>query len=88
MEIERPAQAANAFTDMASRITLNAKQGFGGAFVIVPPATGGEPVETLILDNKQDAATFWSLLKTRCDIAIAELQQREHEKNQSFGGRR
>lgn len=63
------------FGAMAKRIVHNAGQSFGGAFVIVPP--NGDPIETLILDAKQDPAQFWSLIKTRCDIALQEIDERQ-----------
>lgn len=72
------------FRAMADRIDLNAGQDFGGAVVIVPPT--GEPVEMLLLDNAQHAAMFWSTVKTRADIALAEANEVQHP--QSFGGRR
>lgn len=65
------------FDAMAKRIVHNAGQSFGGAFVIVPP--NGDPIETLILDAKQDPAQFWSLIKTRCDLAISEIDEHQRQ---------
>lgn len=63
---------------MADAIAKNADGPFGGAFVVAPPTPeAGEPLETLILDSKQDAAQFWMLLKTKCDIALGELDQKQ-----------
>ena len=70
---------------MADKIDLNDATTFGGAFVIIPPPDGGEPLETLILDAKQDPAQFFILLKARIDNAIVLLDQ---SKNQGFAGRR
>lgn len=61
------------FTRMAEAIERNKAAGFGGAFVIVPPANGGTVVETLILDASQDPAQFWALLQTKCTTQLAEL---------------
>jgi hypothetical protein len=63
------------FRKMATAIDHNAAAGFGGAFVIIPPEGGGNPIETLILDEKQDPAQFWTLLKTKCDTQIALADQ-------------
>jgi hypothetical protein len=71
---------------MADAIERNAEGTFGGAFVVIPPADAGEPLETLILDSKQDAAQFWMLLKTKCDIALGELDQKQ--RSQAAFGRR
>ena len=63
---------------MAEAIERNAEGAFGGAFVIVPPnSDAGEPIETLILDTKQDPAQFWMLLKTKCDLELATLDQQQ-----------
>ena len=64
---------ADRFTKMAEALQHNADAGFGGAFVIVPPRDGGDALETLILDNKQDAAQFWILLQSKCQAQIAAL---------------
>ena len=74
------------FNDMAERLSLNGDRSFGGAFVVVPPIGGGDPLETLILDSKQDPAQFWNLLMTKCQIMLAELDQKQRS-NASFGRR-
>jgi hypothetical protein len=80
--------AAQPFLDMGARILHNAGQAFGGSFVVIPPANGGDPLEALILDPKQDPATFWTLLKTKCDLAISELDQRSRQQQAGTFGRR
>ena len=77
---------AERFLAMAETIKRNAEGSFGGAFVIVPPAEGGAVVETLILDSKQDPAQFWNLLMTKCQINLAELDQKQRT-GQAFGRR-
>ena len=74
------------FEAMATRMSMNGDSAFGGAFVVVPPSGGGEPLETLILDSKQDPAQFWNLLMTKCQIMLAELDQKQRS-NASFGRR-
>ena len=71
-DIEKMAQA---FRDMADRIVLNGESSFGGAFVIVPPAKGGDPIQTIILDANQDVAQFWSIVQTKAQMALAQLEQ-------------
>lgn len=75
------------FIQMAERIALNKDSNFGGAVVIVPPENGGEPIELLILDLKADPAQFWATIKTRIDIKIAELDEKQRTQ-QTFGMRR
>jgi hypothetical protein len=73
------------FRAMATRIDMNAKEGFSGAFVIRPP--GDQPeVALLLLHNKEDAAMFWSLVKTKAEIALQELASAEQQ-NQWHGRR-
>ena len=75
------------FFQMKERIEKNVTDSFGGAFVVVPPTDGGDPIETLILDSKQDAAQFWMLLKTKCDIALGELDAKQRQAS-TFGRQR
>ena len=71
---------------MADAIERNAEGSFGGAFVVVPPPEAGDPLETLIIDTKQDPAQFWMLLKTKCDIELGALDAKQRQ--QSTFGRR
>lgn len=77
------------FTAMAERITLNAGQQYGGAFVIVPPGEEPKPEVMLILDNSGDPSVFWGSVMTRCQIALEQLKQ-DQEQQGGFGmmGRR
>ena len=85
--VERaPNVAADRFRTMAQAIDHNAGETFGGAAVIIPPANGGEPIELLILDLKADPAQFWSTIKTRIEIKLAELDDLRRN-NQAFGRR-
>ena len=79
-------EAAQRFTAMAAAIEHNAGATFGGAVVIIPPTNGGEPIELLILDLKADPAQFWSTIKTRIEIKLAELDERQRSQ-QAFGRR-
>ncbi len=79
-------EQAKRFHAMADSIDHNSGGTFGGAAVIIPPADGGEPIELLILDLKADPAQFWSTIKTRIEIKLAELdEQRRNQK--AFGMR-
>jgi hypothetical protein len=75
------------FTDMAERISLNADQGFGGAFVIMPPGEEPKPRVMLMLDNAENPAMFWASLQTVCGLALQEIQKAEEQSN-GFGGMR
>lgn len=76
------------FTEMAARIELNAAEGFGGAFVIVPPGEDGKPHVLLMLDNASDPAVFWATLQTRSQMALQALQEAEDRGAGAFGGMR
>jgi hypothetical protein len=67
------------FRRMADRMDLNEKDGFGGAFVIVPPKDGGVPLETLILDANLDPTQFWILMKTKAEDQIARLADNQRQ---------
>jgi hypothetical protein len=75
------------FTEMAARIQLNAEEGFGGAFVIVPPGEEAKTRSLLMLDNAESPAMFWAALQTTCEIALQEIRAAE-EQNAGFGGLR
>lgn len=83
-----PESRAAPFSDMATRIGHNAGSEFGGAVVIVPPGDG--PVIEMLLLNKVDdrtEAAFWSLLKARTDMVLADIQDRERQAASGFGRR-
>lgn len=83
-----PNLVSERFRKMATDIDRNAESAnFGGAFVVVPPQDGGEPIETLILDSKQDASQFWSLLQAKAALMIAEIEEKKRVVG-TFGGRR
>lgn len=67
----------SAFTQMAEAIERNKDATFGGAFVVMPPGPEAVSVETLILDSKQDEAQFWNMLMTKCQMMLAEIDQRQ-----------
>jgi hypothetical protein len=77
------------FTEMATDISRNIDK-FGGAYVIVPPRLGGEPVANLVVRKGDDAATaihFWAMLQTEVQSMLEKLK--DQERNQmAFGPRR
>jgi hypothetical protein len=77
---------AKIFRRMAARLDHNADAVFAGAAVIVPPAEGGEAVEMLILDSSQSAAQFWGSVKTKCELELSKLDERNRN-TQAFGRR-
>lgn len=76
-----PESIAKLFDEMAARIRLNKDHSFGGCFLIVPPESGGDVFQTLILDAKQDPAQFFTLLKVKCDAQISLLDQAARSQN-------
>jgi len=77
---------ADRFRAMAAAIELNGADNFGGAFVVIPPTEGGDVLETLVLDSRQDPAMLWMLLKTKCDMELTKLDQAQRSGN-AFGRR-
>lgn len=80
------ARLAKELRDMAASIEANGASRFGGCFVVLPPQ-GYDSLSTLILDNNQDPAQFYGLLKTKCDIALAGIEEQMRNAG-GFGGRR
>ena len=58
------------FRELADKIDRNPGEDFGGAFMLMPPK--GDPVSGLIV-GAADVAMFWGLVKTKIDVALAEL---------------
>jgi hypothetical protein len=80
-----PEAFAKLFDEMAAKIRLNKDNAFGGAFVIIPPPeNGGEPIQTLILDSKQDAGQFFTLLKTKAEAQILALDHQARNQQAGF----
>lgn len=79
-------ELADKFRSMAVAIELNGADNFGGAFVVIPPDNGGDILETLVLDSRQDPAMLWMLLKTKCDMELSKLDQAQ--RSQGYGQRR
>jgi hypothetical protein len=79
---------AAAFLEMAEDVTRNADK-FGGAYVIVPPRLGGDPVANLVVRKGDDPATaihFWAMLQTEVQTMLEKL--REAERHGAAFGRR
>ena len=75
------------FRTMAAAIDHNANSTFGGAAVIIPPDNSGSPIELLMLDAQANPAQFWSTIKSRIDIILAELDEKQRNLT-GFGQRR
>lgn len=76
--------ASDKLERMAARVQTNFGNAFGGVVVIVPPAGpqggfGGDAIELLMLDESGNPAQFWSTLKTRIDMTLSELQEKERQ---------
>ena len=72
-KLSQAEKARTAFDSMAATVETNVGAPFGGAFVIIPPENGGAIVSSLLIDANQDPAQFWAMLKTKCEIALADL---------------
>lgn len=68
---------AKSFANMQELIRRNEAHAFGGAAVIIPPMNGGDPIELLMLDTSNDAAQFWSTIKTRIEIILEKLAEQQ-----------
>jgi hypothetical protein len=71
------------FRAMAGKIDTNRDNGFAGAFVIVDP--GGKVWATLMIDEAANEASFWSIVKTKSEIALAELEANQQAQAGGFG---
>ena len=74
------------FIEMAADIDRNEGK-FGGAFMIVPPRLGGEPVGRLVVSKVDDAASavhFLTLIQTELQSMIQNIQDKERN---AFGRR-
>lgn len=78
---------ADMFRKMADRIEANEGFGFGGAFVVAPPAEGGDPVTVLIVDESNQPAQFWAMLQTRCQLALAAIEEKARGQQGLYGRR-
>ena len=87
MSDEKSKEISERFRAMAAAIELNGTSNFGGAFVVIPPFEGGDVLETLVLDSRQDPSMLWMMLKTKCDYELAKLDQAQRT-TQGFGGPR
>lgn len=84
---DKDASPALPFETMARKVAENIGNGFGGAFVIVPPL-GGEPVDMLLIKDGSDPAVFWSLVKTHAEMAIAQVDEERQRGAGGWSGRR
>lgn len=72
------------FTTMAAKIALNAENGFGGAFVVVPPGEDAKPLTLLMLDDGANEAMFWANVQTMASMALQDIQARESAAARGF----
>lgn len=61
----------------ADKIERNAEEDFAGAFVILPPT--GDAIASLFIDPERDLSTFFTLIKTRIDTAVDELNDKQRQ---------
>lgn len=71
--VEEFEKRARLFESMATQIRLNKDAKFGGALLAVPPADG-EPFAHIAF-NQDEAAIFWSIVKTLAQMAEAAMEQ-------------
>lgn len=83
-QVKAPPANAEFFLRVAEEIDRNVASGFGGAFVVVPPAGAGNPLATVILDARQDGMTFWMMLKTKCDAELSVLAAQQRQEQAGF----
>ncbi len=79
-------ERSDKFRAMADSIDNNEGKPFGGAVVIIPPG-GGDAIEMLVLDSREDALQFYTNIKTMAELAYNELLQKEQQKR-VYGGMR
>lgn len=74
------------FTAMAEEIARNGENGFGGAFVLVPPE-GSDAKTALFLGNSCDISMFWGTLEALVRKELGMLGAAEAQANM-FGNLR
>ena len=72
------------FTKMATRITHNEGDGFGGAAVIVAP--GGEKIEFVMLSDAYNVAQFYSSVMSLIQLQLQKIEEKERVAS-TFGRR-
>lgn len=85
MSEEPEKKLSDMFVAMARKIDHNDAKDFGGAFVIVPPAGAGEPLQGLMLNNGTDLAAFWIMLQGMVNKTLEDMKQNQ---NNPYGIRR
>ena len=81
---------AQLFEAMAAQIRLNKDAKFGGALLAVPPGDGMSPgcePFSHIAFNQEEAAIFWSVVKTLAQVAEAAMEHAQRGGGQGFGRR-
>ncbi len=70
MNDEAPkAKLSEPFTKMAVQLDHNDAADFGGAFVVIPPVGGGDPVQGCLLTSA-DPVQFWLLLQSQINKSL------------------
>ena len=73
------------FRAMADRIERNDAAEFAGAFLIVGPT--GEPIDGLMVGSKADLGAFWGLVKTKVEIEVNMLTEKDRASRTAGGWR-
>lgn len=76
-------EIADRFRKMADRIEKNGEEPFGGCAMIFPPGDNVQPVEILKLDSNPDPSMFWGEIRSKADVAVAELTDKARQ-NMAF----
>lgn len=76
-EEPRGLTATRLLKEMAERCSKNIDNDFAGTVVIFPPE--GDAIAYIILDPKHSSAMFWSNIKVKAEIALAELDQQARQ---------
>lgn len=65
---------AEHFRELAEKIERNKPEDFGGAFLIIPP--DGDPISGILVGSV-DLLTYWSLIKSKLDLAISSADDKQ-----------
>jgi hypothetical protein len=77
LPIEEFEKRARLFESMAAQIRLNKDAKFGGALLAVPPGDG-DPFAHIAF-NQDEAAIFWSIVKTLAVMAESAMEQAQRQ---------
>lgn len=76
-------EAAGLFRSIADRLETNASVEFGGAFLVIPPTNGGDPIDGITVTSTPNPVVFWSSLEGQIELAINTYKSAQQSKGRN-----